>query len=68
MLHTKCRRNHSTGTCQEEFRRVFTIFRHCVHLARVPRFMSMIMPPSLKKLKRHMACLSVRVSVRPLQI
>ena len=40
MLHTKFRGNRPTGSGEEGFRRVFTIYGHCGHLGHVTRIMS----------------------------
>ena len=40
MLHTKFRGNRPTGSGEEGFRRVFTIYGHAGHLGHVTRFMS----------------------------
>ena len=35
MLHNKFRRNRPAGSAEEDFRRVFTIYRHGGHLGHV---------------------------------
>ena len=40
MLHTKFRENRPTGSGEEDFRRVFTIYGHGGHLGHVTSTMS----------------------------
>ena len=41
MLHTKFHGNRPTGSGEEDFLRVFTIYGHCSHLGHVTSIMSL---------------------------